>query len=321
MTPRENYLIAAKGGKPEYVPVAMRDSDMFAMPFWKQVDPETGRDFLNIKWVRNDAGMIPDCNVVAMDDVTRWRELVHFPDLSAMDWEDIAAKFEARRDPNKAKVAVLNTAGLFLIPIDMMGWVDGLCAIYEEPEELEAFISAICDFLVELAGYYKKYIKPDIIYTGDDLASRSGPFVSPEIWKKMYKPYFKRIVEACHDAGALCEFHNCGNCDWLIGEYIEIGVDICQLPEPNEQLLKDKERFGGRLVLTGGWDRHGPGSLPGADEETVRQSVRDAVDTYGKDGALIFWDGGIVGTSEDSMNKRRWVDDEIEIYGREVYRK
>ena len=84
--------------------------------------------------------------------------------------------------------------------------------------------------------------------------------------------------------------------------------------------MADKRELGNRLVITGGWDRHGPGCAPFAPEEVVRESVRTAIDIYGRDGALIFWDGGICGTSEDSQNKIRWVCDEVEKYGGSFYR-
>jgi len=60
--------------------------------------------------------------------------------------------------------------------------------------------------------------------------------------------------------------------------------------------------------------------MPGASEPVVRQSARKAIDEFGKDGALIFWDGGIAGESEDSNNKRTWVYDELKRYGTEIYK-
>lgn len=320
MTAKENYLIAAKGGKPERVPVFPVDCNVFMPDFWAERDPVTGVDFCNIKWKKNEAGEMPLPGWKAMNDIGEWREVVKFPDPAAMDWEGMAQRFEETKDPDKVTICMLNTNGIFLIPVNMMGWEDALCTIYEEPEELEAFIQAITDFLVEITGYLGKYFHPDIVFTGDDFAAASGPFVSKEVFREMYKPYLTRINQAIHDIGALAEFHCCGNCQYLIREFIDAGADICQLPEPNDQLLADKKAYGSRLVLTGGWDRHGPGCMPGAKEEVVRESVRTAVDTYGKDGALIFWDGGIVGNSEDSVNKMKWVMDEIMHYGAEVYR-
>lgn len=216
-------------------------------------------------------------------------------------------------------IARLNTHGLFLIPVNMLGWERALCSICEDPEEVEAFVSALTDFLIEVLGYIGEYIHPDIVFSGDDFASAGGPFLSQGTFREIYAPYLSRIADAIHGIGALAEFHCCGNCQYLIREMLRCGYDICQLPEPNAQLLADKQELGGKLVLTGGWDRRGPGSEAFASEEIVRQSVRTAVDTYGKDGALIFWEGGICGHNEDAENKRRWVNDEALKYGAKCY--
>lgn len=318
-TIRENYLMAARGKKPYWVPSFVEDCNVLLPDFWNEEDPVTGADFCNVKWVENDFGKMPREDWRAMEEISDWRKTVKFPDLSKMDWEGMVERVRKAGSPDKVNMAILNTHGIFLIPINMLGWVDGLCSIYEDPEELEAFVSALTDFLCETVKYIGKYFHPDIISTGDDVASATGPFLSKEIWTRMYKPYFKKICDAIKAEGALVEFHCCGNCQYLIEEFLDIGVDICQLPEPNESLLRDKEKYGNRLVLTGGWDRHGPGCMPDAPEEVVRESVRTAIDTYGKDGALLFWDGGICGSSEDAQNKMRWVLDELKIYGHKVY--
>ena len=319
MNARENYLTAARGGRPEYVPSFPRDCNIFMPDFWMERRPDSGTDLFNVKWVKNDAGEMPDPSWHAIEEISQWRETVRFPDPASMDWEGMAARFEKTKDPEKVNIAMLNTNGLFLIPINMIGWENLLCAIFEETEEVTAFVEAITAFLIEVCGYIGRYIQPDIIFGGDDFASTRGPFISREVFREIYKPRLARIGEAIHQSGALYEFHCCGNCQFLIEEFLDLGADICQLPMPNEQLLADKKKFGSRLVLTGGWDRRGPGSMPGAPEEAVRESVRTAIDTYGADGALIFWDGGIVGTSEDSQNKMRWVTDELEKYGRRCY--
>lgn len=312
--------MAAKGGKPIWVPSFIEDSNVFAPDFWSDVNPDTGADFCNVRWVENDAGRMPDENWRAMENIGQWRETAKFPDLASLDWKGMVERFKSESDPEKVNIAMLNTHGIFLIPINMLGWVDGLCAIYEDPEDLEAFISEITDFLVETVKYFGEYIHPDIVFTGDDVAGANGPLISMETWNSMYKPYFKKIMNAIHEIGALAEFHCCGNCQYFIDEFLKIGADICQLPVPNESLIESKKKYGNRLVITGGWDRCSAASLPGASEEIVRESVHKAIDDYGKDGALIFWDGGVVGSSEDSKRKLEWILDELSKYGHEVYK-
>lgn len=320
ITRRENYLTAARGGKSVWLPCFPEDANIFMLPFWRAVDPVTEKDFCGIRWVENEFGRMPDERYRAIEDISQWHDTVKFPVLSELDWEGLRADYLARQDPDKVNIAMLNTHGIFLIPVNMLGWVDGLCAIYENREELESFIAALTDFLVELAGYIGEYIHPDIIFTGDDFAAATGPFISREVWTDLYKPYMKRIIDAVHAQGALAEFHCCGNCGYLIQEFLDVGADICQLPAPDEDLKRDKERLGSGLVLTGGWDRQGPGAMPDASEEEVRRSFHTAVEEWGKDGALIFWDGGIAGRSQDSRNKFLWLYDELHKYNDECIR-
>ena len=317
LSPRENYLITSRGGKGEYVPDFFMDANSFWPPFARANPGDT--DMFGVRWVGNDAGHIPDERYHVMTDIAQWRDIVHLPKPSELDWAGMAEEFNARRDPNKVTSTTVPVQ-LFLTTMNMMGFVDGLCAIYENPDELEAFVSELCDFGVECIKYESKYFKPDIMGTGDDIANATGPFVSRETWTELYRPYFKKIVDAIHEVGALAEFHNCGRCAWLIDECLDIGCDILQLPEPDDDLRRAKKQYGNRLVITGGWDRHGEGSMPNATEEEVRRSVHTALDEWGKDGGLIFWDGGIVGTSEDSRNKMKWVTDEFRKYRFEIYK-
>ena len=320
LTKKENWLIAAKGGKPEWVPSFTEDANMFLPPVWDK--NEEGIDFCNVKWAADEAGEMPDPSWIAMEDIEDWRDIIKFPDLAAIDWQKLADDWRNsdEYDPDKVDICMANTAGIFLIPINMMGWVDGLCQIYENPEELEALVSALTDFLVELIGYMGKYFHPDIIFSGDDVAAGNGPFLSQETFQQLYKPYFKKIADAIHEQGALAEFHCCGDNGYLIEEILDMGYDICQLPVPNDSLRADKERFGNRLVITGGWERHGDAGVPGASEEVVRASVRKAIDDFGAEGGLIFWDGGIIGSSDDSKQKMDWLMDELHDYGSKVYK-
>lgn len=320
LTPRENYLIAAHCGKPEWVPVFGEDANILP-PFVWDPDPDTKVDFCNVTWVSDEAGAMPDTRKPAMTDIEEWRDIIKFPDLSQVDWDRVVKDFHSQNyDPDKVTIAMANTAGIFLVPIDMMGWVDGMCAMLEEPEEYQALIDALTDFICEYIEYLGKYIKPDIIFSGDDVAAANGPFISEETFDTMFKKGFKQIADAIHSVGALAEFHCCGNCQWVIDKEVECGYDIAQLPVPNEDLIERMKRFKGKIAITGGWERHGEAGKEGASEEVVRQSVHTAIDTFGKDGGLIFWDGGIICNNDENKKKLEWLMDELHKYGHEVYK-
>lgn len=323
-TKKENMLIAAKGGKPLWVPNFVEDINLYKPSVW-DLDPDTDRDFMGVRWIdEGPMGLTADTSDPPLKSISEWREKIIFPDPSQIDW---ATEVEAFKrdielyDPERLTYALVSGGpGPFLRPINALGWEAGLVALYEEPEEAKAFIDAVTDFLIALTECTAEHLNPDIIATGDDFSFTSGPFIPKPIWDRFYKENMKRLVDAIHAKGALAQFHNCGNNGYLIEECMDIGVDVMELPMPNDGLRADKERFGSRLVLVGGWDRFGEAARnPDASETVVRQSVRDAIDTYGKDGAYIFWDGGLIVTDEKSAQKMEWLNDEVATYGGSVY--
>ena len=276
---------------------------------------------MGIKWgVQKDESIsaMPEEGYFAMTDISQWREVVQWPDLEAIDWDKVKADFMETYDPDKATIILLAAWSLFLIPIQMLGWTEGLCALLEEPEEFKAFGDALTDFQIDLLDHYCKYvIVPDEVLTGDDMSNANGPFFSREVWDEVFKDNFKRITDAIHSYGALAAFHNCGNNGYLVEAFLEIGADRLQCPMPTEELVEQYDRLG--FSMEGGWECRGPGNVPGADEETVRESVRLAFDRFGRKGGYTFWDGGIAGSTEDAAKKREWVYDEMDKYGRAFY--
>lgn len=324
ITKKENMLIAARGGRPEWVPNFVADINLFKPSVW-DLDPDTSRDFMGVRWIdEGSMGLTSDTSNPPLKDIREWRDKIVFPDLSKIDWAKEVEAFKAQEefydDKRLTYALVSGGPGPFLRPINALGWEAGLIAHYEEPEETQAFVDAVTDFLVALTEYTADYLRPDIIATGDDFSFTSGPFIPKTIWDTFYKDNMKRLVDTIHAKGALAQFHNCGKNGYLIEECMDIGVDIMELPMPNDDLKADKERFGSRLVLVGGWDRFGEAARnPDAPEAVVRQSVRDAIDTYGKEGAFIFWDGGLIVTDEKSAQKMEWLNDEVATYGGALY--
>lgn len=322
LTARENYLIAAKGGVPEYVPSYMGDAAMWAPSFGMFRDEEN-RDFFGVKWLRNDAGEMPDHNPgqELIHDIHEWREVINFPDLDNWDWDEEAKRAKARFDNDKARVVgPTGINGIFITPVNMMGWVPALTALYEEPEEMHALIDAWTDFTCDTIRYIGAYVDADIIKMGDDVANTKGLFFGRDIWDEFYRPGFQKMIDTIHELGCLAQFHCCGNCDDLLEEILALDVDICELFPQTPKFVEAKNNNNGAWSLTGGFDRQGPGNITGASEEVVRQAVRDGIDQVGLNGGLIFWDGGVVGTSEDAKNKLYWIEDELKIYGSQIYK-
>jgi hypothetical protein len=322
MTEKENYMLAVNGKEHPWVPEYWENFENFIPEWMLATDPRTERDMFGIKFIQNEFGRITTHENPPLTDVHKWPELFkNLPDPDKQDWAGEAQRFNARYNPLKVKGCMPGFGGLFLMLINLMGWVEGLCAIAEEPEEVEAFNSFLADYYVKVAKNQIHHIKPDVFEYGEDISNEKGPFVSKECFRKLYKPFYKKIIAVASDAGIPTEFHCCGRNEFLNEEFTDVGVRILQIPRPYDDVVAWKKKHGTSVVLNGGWDWQSPGGLLGADEKTVRQEVHNVLDKWAKgDPAYIFWEGNAVGESEDMLNKVRWIRDEVAIYGKTIYK-
>jgi uroporphyrinogen-III decarboxylase len=322
MTEKENYLLAPRGQDHLWVP-EMRAVTEWIMPEWMvAVDPKTSRNFLGIEYTANENGRISSHARPVLSHISEWKDKVKFPDPASFDWKADAAKIDSASNPEKARMVSVSLDGLFLLLINLLGWVEGLCTIAEEPEIVGEFNEAATDFFIKCAKLELQYLKPDVIMLGDDVANEKGPFVSRACFQSLYKPYYSKLIGIikAEGNGIPVEFHCCGRDEFLLDEFADMGVDIVQIPRPYDDLKAWKKRVGRTKVLTGGWDWQSKGGLPNATEAEVRAAARDVLDTWARnDPAYIFWEGDAIGEGEDMKNKVIWIRDEVAKYGKTIY--
>jgi len=98
----------------------------------------------------------------------------------------------------------------------------------------------------------------DIIRADEDLGGQNSMLISPDTWRRWYKPLWREVFEICKENGARIWLHSCGYCRPLLEDFIEIGVDILN---PIPPYVKDndpeelKGLYGSRLAFDGGMDQ------------------------------------------------------------------
>jgi uroporphyrinogen decarboxylase len=128
----------------------------------------------------------------------------------------------------------------------------------------------------------------DIVCTGDDMATQATLLVSPEKYRSLIKPRQKAMIEYIKKfTKAKIYYHSCGAITPLIGDLLDIGVDILDPIQPSAmdtRALKDK--YGRQITFFGGIDvQH---VLPFGTPVDVRDEVLKRFDEMGKDGGLIL---------------------------------
>ncbi|MDR1509929.1 MAG: hypothetical protein LBS53_09855 [Synergistaceae bacterium] len=131
----------------------------------------------------------------------------------------------------------------------------------------------------------------DIIALSDDMGTQKSLIISPEMYRRQIKPRHRRLIEAIKSTtGMKVFFHSCGAIEPLIGDLIEIGVDIInpvQFVASGMELPHLKETFGKDITFWGGTcdSQH---VLPyGTPEEVYDQTSRN-VEILREGGGFVF---------------------------------
>lgn len=129
----------------------------------------------------------------------------------------------------------------------------------------------------------------DMIWTGDDMGAQDKMLISPEMWRKYFKPrmadFVAELKEINHEVKIA--YHTDGDISPIIPEFIEIGIDVLNPVQPaSMDPAKLKKKFGGQLCFWGSIDvQH---TLPFGTPEEVKAEVLERLRTIGRGGGLIL---------------------------------
>jgi hypothetical protein len=130
----------------------------------------------------------------------------------------------------------------------------------------------------------------DAISFMDDWGSQHNMLISPDLWRKLFKPLYRDYCESIHASGKYAFFHSDGFIEPIFPDLIEIGVDAI-----NSQLFcMDIEELGrkhrGKITFWGEIDRQR--ILPFGTWQQVANAVRRVKNA--------LWDvrGGVIAQCE-----------------------
>ncbi len=339
LTEKENYLRVLTGQVPEWIPSysfgKMPGSD--EDPCNVMIEPSLlsghrdnggGKDHWGVEYIssKESAGAImPKTWDYLLTDITKWRDVIKAPSLEGIDWETMVKKdLEKSRANRDASAVSLNLHfGYFQNLMAFMGFEEGLMALYEEPEEVEALLDYMCTFYCTVCEHYIDYLKPDIFTMMDDTASWNSPFISHDMYREFFLPCYDRQAKFGRDRGIPITFHNCGKCEAFVEDMVGFGVAAWDPAQTCNDLKAIKAKYQGKLTLTGGWDARGHLLDDDVTDEEIRQSVIDTIDTLAPGGGYV-WCGGFMSVDPNDPivnHKNAVVFQTLDEYGKTFYKK
>ncbi len=107
MTERENILKCYRHEIPDHLPDLSKGLHMILPVGYLETPPfeEGGEDWFGVQWRKEMPAAIPDPMAPrVLTDITRWRELVVFPNLESWDWEEAKRVDKVNEVDRKNKV-------------------------------------------------------------------------------------------------------------------------------------------------------------------------------------------------------------------------
>lgn len=162
--------------------------------------------------------------------------------------------------------------GPFMAGYMAMGFERFFLRLVEDPAFIHRLLNARTDWCIALFQQAVR-LGAEVIILGDDAAHRSGPMISPRMWREFVLPYHRRIA---HELGVPVIWHSDGSITPLLPLAVEAGfVGVHGLePRAGIDLGQAKAQFGSDLVLIGNVDVN---VLCGGDLDAVRGDVDRAV--------------------------------------------
>ena len=221
-----------------------------------------------------------------------WARFVHSPwdNASAPGfWETLRANcIELRKNSDRALMIVcgcnLFEWGTFLRKIDNF-----LMDIVLEPMKVEALLDALMEChlatLAKVCDAVGDVV--DIIRFGDDLGMDSVPFMSPDMYRQLFKPRHTILCDYVKKNSKMKTFlHSCGSIYRLLPDLIEAGYDVINPVQTNSFEMDPatlKREFGKDITFWGG----------GADTRDILNKVTPSeVKAHVKERLEIFSPGG-----------------------------
>ena len=339
LTERENYLMCLRGQQPEWIPhmgmggpKRISPTGMASPSFlMKHMMPNSDHiDIWGVEYVTSPeaaGAYLPKTWDFILDDITKWHDVIKAPDLSGIDWEQMAKKDLERFKPDRVNQATSYGAGgvgFFQHLMSFMGFTEGLCALFEEPEECQALFEYLGDFYCEVCEKSIDYYKPDVLGIVDDTAAWGNPFVSLDMFREFLVPQYKRLAQFAHDRDLVITYHNCGKCESFIDDMVNVvGINEWNPAQNCNDLAAIKAKYGNKLTLCG-CINSSQTFIGEMTDEHIREIVWDVANKYAPGGGFQFMVTFIIPDRENNpemVRREYFVNEVMEEVSHEFYKK
>ncbi len=200
-------------------------------------------------------------------------------------------------------VYVYSPYAVFSVLRDLRLMENALMDVLLEPENVEKLLQKILERNLAIIEEIKdKHI--DGFMMADDWGIQDSTFVSPTVFRELFKPIYKAMADKCHEYGMYLMVHSCGYNYGFMEDFIDAGIDVLQFDQLGaygyERMANE---FGHRVTFWSPLDIQK--TLPTGDKELIESEALLMINAFKKvGGGLILKD---YPTYHDIGVKQEWA--------------
>jgi len=193
------------------------------------------------------------------------------PERFPVDWNAYVQRINSKDEPVQ-----WSGGGFYWLLREWMGTERLLYTFHDDPALIEDMMEQVCDLNLAYIKRVLKDIRVDWAYFPEDIAFKTGPLISPDMFRKFIMPHYKKITDLLHSYGVdVIEVDSDGNLNELIPLFLDSGINFVWPLEvaAENDIVAIRKKYGKDLIVGGGIDKRA--LLKG--KEAIREEVMSRV--------------------------------------------
>ncbi|MBD3228266.1 MAG: hypothetical protein GF329_08750 [Candidatus Lokiarchaeota archaeon] len=249
-------------------------------------------DIFGKVWVLRDieGNITPQYKRPTVTSIKRWQEIKrNFEDGTNHKYCKLAKKYFKRiKRKFSDQICIFATNQLASIWSSVwqgMGMEYFSKNLYTNRDLIKEMFNTYTNFTID---WFDAYIDggAEICLITDDLATGTGPMMSPRTYEELLKPFYQRLTKKIHERGKKIILHTDGQITPLLNFIVDCGFDglHCLEPAAGVDLAFVKKKVGNKLCLLGNIDM---AILSNGTEQEVDAAVKHSIKTAATNGGFV----------------------------------
>ena len=205
-------------------------------------------------------------------------------------WDDLVRCYKGRDYP-----LGISAGSLYGWIRDWVGMENLALWYYDYPDLVHDMVNFVADFIIKWIDRALNDIPDlDFVMIWEDMCMKTGPLISPELFREFHLDALKRVTKVVREAGIkLITLDSDGKVDELIPVWMEGGVNQVHPLEIASDCdpIRYRKRFGKELRLSGGIDKRV--LRDGTSKKAIEEHVMRYADLVKEGGFVPAVDHGV----------------------------